>query len=94
MLVIKNTIMNTVAMLNTMMIVVFATVAVTVGGCDTKKALDLDAATPFNSHKGLGSVVENTEQLRLRSFSAGAPLTLLPQNELGTDCWLRLHERG
>ena len=43
--------------------------------CNTKQQLNFDSATPFNSHNGLGSVVENVNQ-----FQATAPLTLLPQN--------------
>ena len=42
--------------------------------CDTDEALTADAASPFNSHNGLGGVVESTELLLTSS-----PLTLLPQ---------------
>ena len=42
--------------------------------CDTDEALIADAASPFNSHNGLGGVVESTELLFTSS-----PLTLLPQ---------------
>lgn len=44
--------------------------------CDTAEQLAVDAAMPFSSHNGQGSIVRNQGDL-LRS----APLTLLPQDK-------------
>ena len=46
-----------------------------VHSCDTTEALNKDIATPFNSHNGLGSILETVDDLQ-----NSAPLTLLPQN--------------
>ena len=43
--------------------------------CDTPEALAADMATPYNSHGGLGGVVESQEEM-----GAGVPVTLLPQD--------------
>ena len=50
-------------------------VALTAAACDTRETFDLDAASPFNSHRGLGSIIETVDDLGNQ-----APLTLLPQD--------------
>jgi hypothetical protein len=43
-------------------------------GCNTQEQLDVDLATSYNSHDGLGSVVKNKEEL-----NSSGNLVLLPQ---------------